>query len=453
MPFISFDVISNLLFAWAVDYNVKRNVFAIMLKGSFKKIKEQFLAANPYLRTLYVFNAFSLFGSTIYGLYYGIFLYKNTFSLSVLAIDGLLGSIGVWFGYILGVGIIKRFGYGVSLRSAFAIWAAVAFITAMIAGEIAQWFMVVAIAKALPMGIFTAAGDTIMLRDVANQSRSGFIQVVLALEFVTSIILPSLIGAGISLTGGYEWAFISAGIVYSIGIFIPCTLAVPKVSFNAWNVIRIFDRPLYKHHALNRTASAGFNQLNAFVLTIVPFLILQNELSVGILTSVTAFIAAMVALTVRKVDRKHHLRLGYSAYTVRAFAAYVFITFWTAPLMIIWQLIGKLVTPLHDPLQRSIDIHNDSLIMGDEVRDRALEINFLNNTLVLIGSVFAFGSFLLITQNGINEQRQILQVLIMCYAAWRFVNLAISTKINRWAMETVHIPVRVRLLKKLKITA
>lgn len=421
-----------------------------MLKKHARGLKKRLQTVDPYLRTLYLFNGLSLIGGSIYGLYYGIFLYKNTFSLSVLATDGLLGGVGTWLGYLLGVMIIRRYGYGVSIRTAFGLWALIAFITAIVAGHIAEWFMLIAVVKALPLGIFTAVGDTVMLRDVKTRARSGFLQIVLALEFVSGIILPSAVGAMIALTGGYQWAFITAGIIYLCAIFAPCKLPRPTLSFNPHEVLHTFDRPLYKHHALNRTAAAGFNQLNAFALTIIPFLLLKDEFSVGLLTSVIAVVATAVALGARRIKAQHHIKLGYSAYTIRSLAALAFITIWSAPLMVVWQLVGKLVTPFHDPLQKSIDIHNDSLIMGSDVREKALEINVLNNTLVLIGSTFAFGGFLLITSTGINEQHLILQILIMGYAAWRFLNLAISAKINKWALSPEHIPVRVRLRRKLK---
>lgn len=396
-----------------------------------------------------MFSAASLIGGTIYGLYYGIFLYKNTFSLSVLAVDGLLGGFGAWLGYLAGVMIIRRFGYKVPIRTSLIMWAIIAFATALIAGQIAEWFMLIAIVKALPAGIFLAVNDTIMLRDVKIKARSGMLQLILAMEFIVSIILPGIVGAMISFSGGYEWAFLTAGLVYILASLLPCNLPRPNVSFSLRGLVPILKRPLYKHHAINRTAAAGFNQLNAFALTIIPFLLLENELSVGLLTSLSALIAALIALAARKIKHKHHLLLGYSAYGIRSVAALCFVVLWSAPVMVLWQLVGKLVTPFHDPLQKSIDIHNDTLIMGQNAREKALEINVLNNTLVLIGTTVAFGGFLLLTSAGASEQRSILQMLIMVYAAWRFINLAISAKINKWAMDPMHIPVRSRLRRRL----
>lgn len=397
------------------------------------KYKQRVHQASPYMRTLHTFNALSLVGGILYGLYYGIFLYKNTFSLSVLAMDGLLGGLGGWLGYILGVVIIRRFGYGFCLRVAFGIMAAVSFLTALVAGSIADWFMILAVLKALPVGMYAAAVDAIMLREVASGSRDGFLQIKLAFEFLAGIMLPSIVGALISQAHGYELAFILSGLIYVVALCVPVKLPKPDVSLNLREIANTFKRPFYKRHAANRTVAAGFNQLNGFVLMIIPFLMLQDELKVGLLTSGIACLAGIVSLLVRKIRPRQKLKFGYVAYTVRGLASMLFISFWSAHVLVIWQLVNKLATPLHDPLQQSLDIHNDSLIMGENLQKKALHINLLNNTLFLIGTTFAYGVFYLLTKTAPGQQQLILQLLIMSFASWRFINLTLSVRINEWA--------------------
>jgi hypothetical protein len=72
--------------------------------------------------------------------------------------------------------------------------------------------------------------------------------------------------------------------------------------------------------------------------------------------------------------------------------------------------------------------------MGDDVQQKALHVSVLNSTLLLVGSTVAYGAFYLITRLGVNDQRALLQMLIMSFALWRFANLAISAHINREAV-------------------
>ncbi|HET8708847.1 MAG TPA: hypothetical protein VFL85_01050, partial [Candidatus Saccharimonadales bacterium] len=354
--------------------------------------------ADPYVRTLYAFNALSLVGGIVYGLYYGVFLYKNTFSLSVLAIDGLLGGLGCWLGYVLAIYLVRRLGYGRSLKIAFVVWAFVCFLTACIAGHIAQWFMLLAVLKALPGGMSTATTDAIMLREVKLQARDSFLQVKLALEFMATVILPTVVGALLHFSAGYQLAFLLAGIIYLSAVFVPVHLPKPLLQLNVREVLGMFKRPLYPRHAANRTLAAGFYQLNGFVIMIIPFLLLQDELKLGLLTSAIALLASIVSLAVRKVKTEKKMKLGYASYTVRALTGGLFIMSWTAPVLMVWQLINKVATPLHDPLQQGLDIHNDSLIMGTDVQAKALHINILNNTLLLVGTTVAYGAFYFITR-------------------------------------------------------
>ncbi len=391
-----------------------------------------FVSASPE-RTLYIFNTFSLVGGIVYGLYYGVFLYKNTFSLSVLAMDGLLGGFGAWLGYLAGVAIVRRYGYGRCIKLAFGSWALVSLMTALMASNIAEWFMLIAVIKALPGGMFAATADTLMLREVTNKARNSYLQIKLALEFLAAVILPTLIGALVRFNDGYRLAFLLSAIIYAAALFVPLRLARPELHFSVSGMLAIFKRPLYRRHAANRTLGAGFNQLNGFVIMIIPFLLLHDELKLGLLTSAIALMAGIVSIVMRRVKATHKLKLGFTSYTVRALASLLFVSVWTAPILLVWQLVNKLVTPMHDPLQQGLDIHNDQLIMGADVKDRALDINVLNNTLLLVGTTIAYGAFYFITRLNPGDQRLLLQVLIMAFALWRFVNLAVSANINRRA--------------------
>lgn len=400
----------------------------------------RFRRASPPVQTLYLCNAVSLIGGIIYGLYYGVFLYKSTVSLSVLAIDGLLAGFGLWVGYVIGVVLLKRRGYAVAYKTAYVIMAAVSFFTAAVANQITDWFMLLAVLRSLPAGIQAASFDTILVRDLNVKSRHSYLQIRMALDFTAAIIMPVLIGALISRAGGYQLAFILAGLVYLAATRIPIRLPRPDFNLNLKSVVTTFRRPLYKRHAANRTAAAGFNQMNAFVAMIIPFMMLKNELSVGLLTSAIAVVAAIVSLQVRKIKPNQKLRVGYIAYCIRCAASFSFVLIWTAPMMIIWQLINKLVTPLHDPLQQGLDIDNDSLIMGKDLQDQVLSINLLNNTLLFAGSSLAYFGFFFITKAAANQQGYVLQLLIVGFALWRFVNLSVTAWINRQAVSRLGAP-------------
>ncbi|HET6924331.1 MAG TPA: hypothetical protein VFH39_00690 [Candidatus Saccharimonadales bacterium] len=407
---------------------------------------------DPYARALYIINTIGLVAGTTYGMYYGIFLYRHTFSLSVLAIDGLMGGLGTWLGYMLGVVAVRRQGYNRCIRAAFVLWALVALGTALIANHITEWFILIGVLKALPGGIYSAVADTIMLREVKTCARSGFFKLNLAIEFIGSIILPAVVGAVVRGADGYRWAFVAAAVVYASGLLVRWRLPKPTLSLDLRGLLGTFKRPLYIPHATNRTLATGFNQLNAFGLTIIPFLLLKNEFSMGLLTSMTALLAAGVALLSRRSKSQNSLKFAFGAQGVRNVFSLLFVLSWSAPFMMIWQLVGKLATPLHDPVQQSLDIHNDSLIMGRDMKTRALQINVLNNTLAFIGTSVAFTAFIAITRTDAHHQRYILELLTLAYAAWRIVNLAISAGINAQAQDaTAYTPLWQRLAFRISL--
>lgn len=389
--------------------------------------------AAHHLRKLSHFTAISKAAGTIYGLYYGVFLYKHTVSLSVLALDGLFTTAGTWLGYLLGVNLLRRFGYSACIKAAFGLWATTAFVTALAANHISGWFIPLALLKGLPAGIFAVASEAIVLREAGPTERGGYYQLSLVAEFMASIILPPIVGLVVHAGSGYQITFVCAGILYALACLAPTRLSKPELVLNPRQMLALFKRPLYPQHAANRVVAAGFNQLNAFVIMIIPFMLLKSEVAVGLLTSGAAVVAALVALTARRLKQHRNLGLGYSAYAIRTIAGLVFISSWTAPAMLAWQLVGKLLTPLHDPLQTGIDVHNDSLILGKDLKQQALHINLLNNTGWFVGSALAYGGFYFITRAAQANQRGTLQTLIVSFAIWRAVNLTIATAINRQA--------------------
>lgn len=387
--------------------------------------------ASNHAHMLQVLTGVSIVGGILYGLYYGIFLYKQTFSLQILALDGLLGGLGLWMGYIIGVRILKRFGYNACYKISFGIMATTAFLTAIIANNVTDWFMLLAVLKTLPAGLFASATDTIMVRESTKPARQSFLQKKLALEFGAAVVLPPLVGLLVSSHNGYRIAFILSGMMYVLALFIPLRLEKPDVTLSVKDMLKIFKRPHYKEHAANRTAAAGFNQLNGFVGMLVPFLLLNNETSVGLLSSLIALVAAGVSVYATKLKPQRRISMGYVAYCIRSITSVSFVLIWTAPVMILWQLVSKLVTPLHDPLQQSIDFDNDSLILGEDVKQQALQINLLNNSLVFFGSTMAYGALMYIASAAQNNQAYVLQSLIVGFALWRMINLSVAVWINR----------------------
>ncbi|HET9174403.1 MAG TPA: hypothetical protein VFN56_03925 [Candidatus Saccharimonadales bacterium] len=390
------------------------------------------LPDNPYLRTLYVFTIINWIGGTAYGMYYGIFLYRHTMSLHVLALDGVCSGLGAYLGYLLGVRVVRRRGYGTTIKISFGLMAAVAVCTALLTQHIAAWYLGMAILRALPGGLYSAVADVIMLRDIDSPARGRVLHSTLAIEYMAGVVLPTLIGSLIRWSHGYRLAFLLSGAIYVSALVIPVRLPKPVLYCDVRAVMGMFKRPLYVPHIVNRMVGAGFNQLNAFALTIVPFLMFKNELKLGLVTSAMALIAGCVSLGVKRIRSRSQLHVGYAAYVVRFIGTSIFVSVWTAPFLVAWQLLNKLVTPVHDPLQQSLDIQNDQLILGKSVKDAALSMNVLNNTLLLIGSSAGYGLFFLIAHGG-GSQRSILKLLLLSFAAWRFLNLTISAGINRQA--------------------
>lgn len=374
-------------------------------------------------RELYAFTAFNLLGGSAYGMYYGIFLYRQSFDIRVLVIDSLLASSATWLGYLLGTGWIHKHGYKPALRASFLLMLAVAVGTLLAMGRIRELYPLLALARGLPAGVYTAVIDVFLLQELSAAKRGKYLNINLSVEFIVTVILPFVLGSLIKFTGGYQAVFMMAAAMYVAALCLPVSeRRSTGKPFSIRGELAVLRRPGMREFNINNILTSGADQLNGLLLGIVPFLLFQNELSVGSFTSFIALAAAAVSLVANRTNMGRQVKLGYLGNSGRIISNAILCISWTPWALVLQGLINKAMSPLNDPIAQKIKLENAASILGRELHDKALALNLVAATGALIGKAGALATFLLILSLSQSSQVTVLRYLLVTYALWKIVN-------------------------------
>jgi hypothetical protein len=374
-------------------------------------------------RELYVFSTIGLVAGSVFGLYYGIFLYKNTLDIKILVIDTLLVAIAGWVGYVLGILLIHNAGYLRTLKFSFMMLAAASLLTLVLIESIRTVYPLISIARGVPLGISAAVLDTFLLKEMNPHNRGRFFNINLSIEFISAVIMPLLIGAIITYAGGYKATFLLSALLYLLASLAPLKYNKrPKSQISVHDEIKMLTRRGIKEFNFNTLLTTGMDELNVLLIAIVPFLLLKTEFKVGIVTSMVAVIAAITALISRNYHYKRQIKLGYLGNTGRLISNTLLAIFWSPVALVFQSLVNKGLAAFNDPVFRKLRLSSAEEVLGSDLNKEALELNLVTATMTLIGQSMAMMIFLVILSLSADNQISTLRYLLVVYGVWKILN-------------------------------
>ena len=152
---------------------------------------------------------------------------------------------------------------------------------------------------------------------------------------------------------------------------------VPNTKINFKEVKSILKHKDFKEFTLNKIIIASADTLNAFVFTIVPYLLIKSEFKVGALASITALFGAILSLILNKYKVKKQLHLGYLGASLRIIFNTSLVVFWNTPSLIIRSLLTSIFSTFTDPVSQNIEMKNTEKVIDKKFKF-SIEINIIN---------------------------------------------------------------------------
>lgn len=384
------------------------------------------------LRQLYIFMVLSGLGTTMYGAYYSIFLYNHTLDLKILIIDNLVAALTGWTGYLIGTFVIHRSGYGRAMRLSFLSAMVCAEATWLLVAHVSEVYVLLALLRGLSGGIYTAVVAAYLLKEVRKHDRSDYYFLSMALSLCIGIVMPVAIGAIVSYFGGFKVTFLLAAGLSAIGVVLPLGHnRRPRSEVSLGGIVGLTRTPHFKEYALNRVLVDGADQLNAFLLAIVPFLIVKSVFGVGVISSIIGVAAAAAAYISRRYKLRRQIELGYIGGFGRILGNLLLVGSWSAVGLVIRGLAVQLLSVFTDPIANKINISNLEKLLGDEAGNKTLEVDLLNATLTLGGQACALSLFLLFLTTTHLTNRGALQTILVIYPLWKLASYLWIQQLNR----------------------
>lgn len=374
---------------------------------------------------LYIYTVITLVGGTFFGFFYGIFLYRNTFNINILLVDLLVSSIASLAGYFLGSYATHKKGYMATIRLSLCFAALSAIIAFFYSHIIAAIFIYIAIIKGLSGGIYASVLDIYLLKEMNQRVRGRYLYLNLSIEFLITTLVPILVGAILTFGGGYRLTFLIAGLLYFSAIWIPKQYnKKPNCKFLLSDAIAITKRAHFKEFGINLAMGSGADQLNVFVIAIVPYLIIKNEFGVGLLVGASAIVASLTSFFLKNINGKYQWKIGFAGGLGR-FVGNVFLAFyWSLPVLVIRGLFNNVFAVFYDPAFHKVQIGNAEKLLGKEINRQALELVFVEAVLSFFGKAFAVVLFLGILAIGGNGQSLLIRLLLPLYGIWKIADYA-----------------------------
>jgi hypothetical protein len=374
---------------------------------------------------LYEYTVITLVAGTFFGFFYGIFLYKNTFNIKILLLDLLISSVAALIGYFFGTYVTHQKGYLITLRFSLLLASLAALFAYLKASEIALIFGYIAIIKGASAGIYASVFDIYLLRELNQRQKGRYLYLNLSIEFIVTTITPVLVGGLLSFGGSYQLTFLIASILYFGAVWLPKQYnKKPKCNLSLKDALAITKKPHFLEFGSNLIVGSGADQLNVFMITIIPYLILKNEFGVGVLAGLAAIVAAVTAYYLKNVKGESQHKVGYAG-GIGRFVGNIFLAFyWTTPVLVIRGLFNNVFAVFYDPAFRKAQIGNAEMILGKDINNQALELVFLEAILAFIGKFGAVLIFLTILASESGSQSTIIRWLLLVYAVWKIADYA-----------------------------
>lgn len=256
-----------------------------------------------------------------------------------------------------------------------------------------------------------------------------------SIQTIINIVLLFLIGSIIVYSGGYKATFLISFCIYMLIIFMPPGHnKIPQISFSLSDLKKLISQEVFLTYGLNKVLVNGADSLNIFIFAIVPFLILKNEFSLGMITSIIGILAAILSLIDKNFELKKQLSFAYIGSIIRIIVNTAFIIFFSTPVLVIRSIVITILSTFTDPVMSNVDINNTSKLLHHDKKD-AIEINIIDETLALIGKMIALMLFLAILNFFSDDKLIIVKVVIFSYGVWKLTNFFWLQRINKLIIE------------------
>lgn len=345
--------------------------------------------------------------------FFSILVFKEVGGITSILLAFLMLYIGTYISFTITTFIVDRVGYLNAYRISMVIYALVAFVFAASMYQFASVYLFLSFMRGLSMGTYWPIRHLYIVKDIHKGDRTSSINIIQSIALLLGLFVPAVAGSLISYTGGYTATFIISGVIYLMGAMYPFSYnKKTRSKVSSSEITNILRRPYMGRFLLLVLFNMGANVIIAILMTILPYIFLRSEFSVGVLASIIGVVAALMSFYEKDKSERIRNNLASTSYVAYAIVNVLFAIIWTTPLLIARSLIMPFTAALGITSRADIDATLREKILGDFRDESALEMNLIIETVFLFARIIAISFVYFILTNLAEHDEVIVRMLI-----------------------------------------
>jgi len=391
---------------------VNRFISRFQLLSSTK----QFLVARTFYDwAIYVFDVF-----------YMTYIFKESGSVQEVVMNIFVTLFMVLIGLLAGSFTIRKFGVELNFRLSFVLYVLTGLLGIYLGSIGITAYLLISVFRGIAEGFFWASSNMVEMVGLPKDSRGRFYSISYAFNRVFDIVLPVTLGyLLIKMNSLIPIFVIFTGICLAAAV-VPYRFNINNKATIRWtNFKKILRHKRLKEYTFIKTILSASWMVDWLLWSLVPFVILGDELNMGIFLTVASVLGIVASVATNKIKIKRKARIAGPFMWLNAVADIVLLV-WFTPVML---YVNACVYTISDSFAMPVEYDFRARLTNslDVSKSVGLELNIIQEAVYTIGRAL-IALIMTVLYVFSVPLMSIIQVLVLLLIATKVANYYLSAR-------------------------
>lgn len=340
---------------------------------------------NQYV-FFYIFNSIVSLG--IWSYYSILLLRASNNAIEVVFMNLGITAVGVILGFALAGRLFNHLGYLNLFRLGNFTNLICFLLIYLTLHHILEVHLIFAVVRGLAVGFFWTPAHAFNTREVSGNTRAELISRMYSIDEILTVFIPTLVGGMLSVYG-YDWLFLAGALLASICVIYPWKYnKIPRSGLELSDMRGITKQRGFLPWASYMIGEEILLNLRDLSLIVLPFLLIGQELGVGLLLSGIGLVGALLAFWRRHDDDFHKREWGYVGAMMVTSSSLLFLFVWDIPTLIIRSVVSRIGFAFHTPVQQNYSYRIKEMMLGNFRDQYIVEVQEYSELFLFIARMF-----------------------------------------------------------------
>jgi len=386
---------------------------------------KQYLLVRTYFDSaIYVFDAYCM-----------TYVFKENGRVQDVVVNILITLVTFFVFFLLGSIFMNRVGVENNLRTSFLLYVFTGLFGIYLVHIGAMSFVLISLARGAAEGFYWASSHTIELSGLPHDSRSKLYSISYAINGVFTVVAPVTLGYLLAKSNSLLPAFVVFTAICLLAVITPYQFNInKKLSLHRNSFTEILKNPKLGSFVAVKLTISAYWMIDWLVLSIIPFVVLGNELNMGIYLTISSLFGVVISFATHKLTVQQKAKLGGPLLVIMVLADIILALYFNPYMLyinaILTALIFSVVAPLENDMSARITNHLDP------AAKIPVELNIFMEFVYTIARMLIGGLVLGIIATGISVIL-VLKILVILLALFEIGNYLLSVKFLKYGRNAV----------------